>query len=588
MHTTDGGETWEVQVEDIWAGAGQDVDFINESVGWIIVGDNVYIEHAYIWHTSDGGATWEQTKLKTFPIGVDFVDENIGWIVGAGTIMHTSNGGETWEWQTEPSFHLNDVAFVNDNLGWAVGNGIILHTSDGGLTWNEQETLDLTNFQAVTFVNANEGWAVGESKCILHTSDGGTTWECQAICCHGSCDVTFVNESLGWIVGNFVGSFILYTSDGGETWELQNNPTSEKTLHSVVFIDENLGWAVGDDGTIIHTSNGGDTWEIQNSLTAQKLNSATFVDENMGWAVGDAGDILHTSDGGENWTQQTSGTSNSLNSVYFVSSSEGWAVSSDGTILHTSDGGQNWTQQVSGVSNGLYDICYDGAITMWVVGDWGIILKYTDSSLPVELSSFTAEATTDDVILHWRTATEINNLGFNIYRSNTKDGKHVKINARLIAGAGTDATPHDYSFTDENVVKGFTYYYYIEDVDFTGKTDKSHIIEVTVGKGAKPILLTPPVFALLQNFPNPFNPETWIPYQLAETVPVTIRIFDPKGQIIRTLYFGNQQAGSYATKDKAVYWDGKNDFGERVSSGVYFYQLQAGKFSTTRKMTVIK
>jgi hypothetical protein len=158
----------------------------------------------------------------------------------------------------------------------------------------------------------------------------------------------------------------------------------------------------------------------------------------------------------------------------------------------------------------------------------------------------------------------------------------------LIPGAGTDATPHDYSFTDENVVFGKTYYYYIEDVDFAGKINKSHIIEVTVGKGAKPMLLTPPKFALLQNFPNPFNPETWLPYQLADAVPVTIRIFDQKGRIIRTLDFGNQQAGSYVTKDKAACWDGKNEHGERVSSGVYFYQLKAGNFSAVRKMVIMK
>ena len=102
------------------------------------------------------------------------------------------------------------------------------------------------------------------------------------------------------------------------------------------------------------------------------------------------------------------------------------------------------------------------------------------------------------------------------------------------------------------------------------------------------VTVLPSRTALLPNFPNPFNPETWIPYQLAETTPITIRIFDQKGQIIRTLDFGNQQAGNYATKDKAVYWDGKNDCGERVSSGVYFYQLQAGKFSAVRKMTIIK
>jgi hypothetical protein len=228
-----------------------------------------------------------------------------------------------------------------------------------------------------------------------------------------------------------------------------------------------------------------------------------------------------------------------------------------------------------------------------LVGD-ATLVPATDLPLPIGLSAFSAISTDDAVTLKWRTETETNNLGFNLYRSDTKDGKYLKINVRLIAGAGTDATPHDYSFTDDTVVFGKTYYYYIENVDFTGKTNKSYIIEVTVGKKAtvdkqaKSMLFTPPKFALLQNFPNPFNPETWIPYQLAKTVSVTIRIYDQKGRIIRTLDFGNQQAGSYVTKDKAACWDGKNEHGERVASGIYFYQLKAGNFSAVRKMMILK
>jgi hypothetical protein len=147
--------------------------------------------------------------------------------------------------------------------------------------------------------------------------------------------------------------------------------------------------------------------------------------------------------------------------------------------------------------------------------------------------------------------------------------------------------PTDYQFTDKEVEKGRTYFYYLEDVDVAGERSKSKIIKVVIPP-AKPEPPIPSKFALLQNFPNPFNPETWLPYQLADMAPVTIRIYDPKGQLIRALHLGNQQAGSYVTKDKAAYWDGKNEHSERVASGVYFYQLKAGKFSAVRKMIVIK
>ena len=94
--------------------------------------------------------------------------------------------------------------------------------------------------------------------------------------------------------------------------------------------------------------------------------------------------------------------------------------------------------------------------------------------------------------------------------------------------------------------------------------------------------------ALYQNFPNPFNPETWLPYQLAADVPVTFRIYNAHGQLMRELNLGTQAAGNYLSRDAAAYWDGRNQSGEMVSSGVYFYMLQAGTFQSTRRMLIVK
>jgi hypothetical protein len=91
-----------------------------------------------------------------------------------------------------------------------------------------------------------------------------------------------------------------------------------------------------------------------------------------------------------------------------------------------------------------------------------------------------------------------------------------------------------------------------------------------------------------QNFPNVFNPETWIPYSIRQASDVTIRIYDPHGELVRTLSLGEKQAGKYFTKGKAAHWDGRNEIGERVTSGIYFYHIQAGTFSATRKMVMTK
>ena len=101
-------------------------------------------------------------------------------------------------------------------------------------------------------------------------------------------------------------------------------------------------------------------------------------------------------------------------------------------------------------------------------------------------------------------------------------------------------------------------------------------------------VLTPKRTYLLPNYPNPFNPETWIPYQLAKSADVTLTIYAADGHLIRTLALGHQSAGAYHSKSRAAYWDGKNEFGEPVASGVYFYTLKAGEFATTRKMLIRK
>jgi len=220
--------------------------------------------------------------------------------------------------------------------------------------------------------------------------------------------------------------------------------------------------------------------------------------------------------------------------------------------------------------------------------------SFPDTTLPVELSRFTASSVDGGVRLRWRTETETHNLGFNLYRSELVDGPYTLVNASLIPGAGTDATPHDYSLIDEGVTPGKTYFYYIENVDFEGNTDESHIIRVKIDReadGVQPGIIIKPIpteFALLQNYPNPFNPETWIPYDLAADASVTIVIYDASGIAVRAVSLGHQPAGAYRRRDRAVYWDGRANNGEPVSSGVYFYHLTASDFYATKKMLILK
>lgn len=124
------------------------------------------------------------------------------------------------------------------------------------------------------------------------------------------------------------------------------------------------------------------------------------------------------------------------------------------------------------------------------------------------------------------------------------------------------------------------------DVNGDGIVDIQDMVAVA-GAQASPALL-PTVSKLCNNFPNPFNPETWIPYQLAESSHVTIRVYSAAGHLVRTLDLGYRSAGQYSTKSAAAYWDGANEAGERVASGIYYYSISAGDFSAVKKMIISK
>ena len=118
------------------------------------------------------------------------------------------------------------------------------------------------------------------------------------------------------------------------------------------------------------------------------------------------------------------------------------------------------------------------------------------------------------------------------------------------------------------------------------------VTDVDENVGAAPSVETSSIIpentALLTNFPNPFNPETWIPYQLAKPAEVTLTIYDIRGVVVRELKLGHQAAGVYHSRSRAIHWDGRNNIGEQVATGVYFYTFKAGDFSATRKLLIRK
>lgn len=201
----------------------------------------------------------------------------------------------------------------------------------------------------------------------------------------------------------------------------------------------------------------------------------------------------------------------------------------------------------------------------WYVDDIGI---YSYTTVPVELNYFKGHSSEKAVALEWQTATETNNYGFEVQRE-IAEGKYFTIG--FIKGNGTSANLNSYSFTDANPKTG-TNKYRLKQIDFdnTFRIYEPVSIEYSV----------PVQFALKQNYPNPFNPATTIDYSIAAAARVTIKIYDVLGNLITELVNENKEAGKYSVQFSA------DKYG--LSSGTYFYKLEAGNFSDTKKFTVLK
>jgi len=212
----------------------------------------------------------------------------------------------------------------------------------------------------------------------------------------------------------------------------------------------------------------------------------------------------------------------------------------------------------------------------------------SSQTLPVELTAFTATLTTELYVkLAWTSQSETSMIGYNLLRaSDNSFGSAIPVNGEPIL-ALNNSEAHNYEMVDQDVYNNTTYYYWIEGIDMDGSSNYAGPVSVTVATPTPP---TPPVFAfnkLSSNYPNPFNPTTTIAYTLKGTSGVAVNasmvIYNARGQKVRTLFSGMQQPG-----DHTITWNGDDENGRRVSSGVYFYKLNAENYTTMKKALLLK
>jgi photosystem II stability/assembly factor-like uncharacterized protein len=403
---------------------------------------------------------------------------------------------------------------------------LVIHAQPSN--WGELKVETDVSFKSVFFTDEKLGWVIGGSypSIILKiNNDGDPLIENQGSFNVSLTSLCFADSLNGWAVGQ--SGVIIHTTDGGASWNIQTSGTRYH-LNSVDFVNPHRGWIVGLFGRILFTNDGGQNWQRQyNGNSINWLNSVSFIDTLTGWIVGDGGKIFKTMDGGVHWFQQYSNSNLDLNAVHFVDVQTGWIVGQNSIILNTTDGGINWSIQQSPITNltkgnnDLYSVFFTDICTGWAVGRDGIILNTINGGLD------------------WvqEICPTSNNL-YSVYFPNRTSGWAV----------GSFGTVLKYS-------------------NSLTRTNESSLISGVPGK-----------IALMQNFPNPFNPLTTIDLNIPKISKVSLKIYNNLGEEVATLVSERLSRGSYSYE-----WNASN-----LASGVYLYRLETDGFIETKKMILMK
>ena len=508
------------------------------------------------------------------------------------------------------------VSFVTPTVGYMSAElGVVFKTTDGGLNWSTVLNLGFPYYwygikaftaQKVLIAGFNNSTGDGIMR---WTFDSGTTW---------TDDIIVAPAPLNWLMGldfadSLHGLAVGSILSAGDIFITTNGGINVDDWTSIVA-DPTQGWFAGNftmrtDGSyyitgisFCHSTDFGLSWTRRNSIDNVFDGGVSFPDDLHGWTGGGSisptveGWVHRTTDGGNTWSSRILSTPYPVRVVYFFDSQTGIAQGGEvnsgiGGIWESTDGGVTWTEAVTtGLEMGSLDwqrVSAD-SIDIWSVG-------YTSSGgfhsvvykkrmgytvVPVELTSFTADLSGKDVVLKWSTATETNNKGFEVQRSDVRSqsdevgispegGMSDWKNIGFVGGYGTTTEPNSYSFTDNNLSSG-NYEYRLKQIDFDGSYEYSNVVEVEVNAHLQ--------FALNQNYPNPFNPTTQIEYTIPKDGYVSLKVYNALGQEVANLINGIQKAGSHDVTFNA----------SNLSSGVYYYRIESDNKVLVKKMMVVK
>ena len=372
--------------------------------------------------------------------------------------------------------------------------------------------------------------------------------------------VSFADNFNGTVVGS--AGTILQTTDGGANWSPQSSGITT-SLNGVFLTSTQTGFAVGNNGVILKTINGGSVWDPQTSTTTENLQAVTFFDSDSGIAVGDNGAILLTTDGGVTWNNHSAGNY----SLYDVEVIDGqtWMACGLLALLRSTDGGRNWNEVTIPGSNTIFlkSISFADANTGFAVGSLEFF-RTTDGGLSWD-SVYAVSQAFDEVrsvfCINDTLATAVGTYGAN---AGVVFGTTDKGNTWQFSASFGVSKLEAVDFV--NTVFGWA-------VGYSGA-----ILHTPTITGVADENIGPDFYYLSQNYPNPFNPSTNIRFQIPKLSFVNLKVYDVLGREVESLINEEKSAGSYEVEFNS----------NNLTSGIYFYKIQAGEFSQTKKMILLK
>jgi len=500
------------------------------------------------------------------------VDENVYWGLltyssGAIGYFKTTDGGTAWQdgiITTAPfASCIHPRSASTAYLGVQQGSGIwrIVKTTDGGTSWFVQTTAAYGSSSYIDFIyffDENNGIALGDPVGgyleIYTTTNGGVNW------------VRVPNSNIPQAYVGEVGLQMVFTAKDNTVWvpTYKENPNSLRIFKST---DRGLNWTVSND---LPNPMPAGTWPYPYSIAFANQNEGIIAVTS--WTSPGPPNyykLMKTTDGGSTWTEMSFPLNLSVATICSVpGTAQGYVVTAPIDSVgsaYSLDGGNTW--ELLDNTLGFWDPRFASFTTGWAISsNIPAIYEYSGPTLPVELTSFTATSNGKEVILNWSTATEHNNQLFEVQRS-FEGNEFATIG--FVDGKGTTTERQDYSYSDKNLSDG-KYFYRLKQIDYLGRYEYSDIVEIDFRAFNS--------YLLEQNYPNPFNPTTTIGFGIKEKSFVKVVILNNIGEEVAIVVNEEMESGFHQVEFTAA----------NLPSGVYYYQLRAGEFTSMKKMILLK